>query len=177
MYTHTYLGAVPMLDAAGKLRPYLRQARQRGVKFDVGHGAGSFWWKQAVPAVRQGFWPDSISTDLHVISMNAGMKNMTNVMSKFLNLGVPLYDVIKMATANPAAQIQRPELGHLGVGAGADIAVLRLETGNFGFLDARGARLRGSARLRCELTLRDGRVVWDLNGLAGEDWKSYYKVQ
>ena len=177
MYTHTYLGAVPMLDAAGKLRPYLRQARQRGVKFDVGHGAGSFWWKQAVPAVRQGFWPDSISTDLHVISMNAGMKNMTNVMSKFLNLGVPLYDVIKMSTANPAAQIQRPELGHLGVGAGADIAVLRLETGNFGFLDARGARLRGSARLRCELTLRDGRVVWDLNGLAGEDWKSYYKVQ
>lgn len=177
MYTHTYLGAVPMFDAAGKLRPYLRQARKRGVKFDVGHGAGSFWWKQAVPAVRQGFWPDSISTDLHVISMNAGMKNMTNVMSKFLNLGVPLYDVIKMATANPAAQIQRPELGHLGVGAGADIAVLRLETGNFGFLDARGARLRGSARLRCELTLRDGRVVWDLNGLAGEDWKSYYKVQ
>lgn len=177
MYTHTYLGAVPMFDAAGKLRPYLRQARKRGVKFDVGHGAGSFWWKQAVPAVRQGFWPDSISTDLHVISMNAGMKNMTNVMSKFLNLGVPLYDVIKMSTANPAAQIQRPELGHLGVGAGADIAVLRLETGNFGFLDARGARLRGSARLRCELTLRDGRVVWDLNGLAGEDWKSYYKVQ
>ena len=177
MYTHTYLGAVPMFDAAGKLRPYLRQARKRGVKFDVGHGAGSFWWKQAVPAVRQGFWPDSISTDLHIISMNAGMKNMTNVMSKFLNLGVPLYDVIKMSTANPAAQIQRPELGHLGVGAGADIAVLRLETGNFGFLDARGARLRGSARLRCELTLRDGRVVWDLNGLAGEDWKSYYKVQ
>ena len=177
MYTHTYLGAVPMFDTAGKLRPYLRQARKRGVKFDVGHGAGSFWWKQAVPAVRQGFWPDSISTDLHIISMNAGMKNMTNVMSKFLNLGVPLYDVIKMSTANPAAQIQRPELGHLGVGAGADIAVLRLETGNFGFLDARGARLRGSARLRCELTLRDGRVVWDLNGLAGEDWKSYYKVQ
>lgn len=177
MYTHTYLGAVPMFDTAGKLRPYLRQARKRGVKFDVGHGAGSFWWKQAVPAVRQGFWPDSISTDLHIISMNAGMKNMTNVMSKFLNLGVPLYDVIKMATANPAAQIQRPELGHLGVGAGADIAVLRLETGNFGFLDARGARLRGSVRLRCELTLRDGRVVWDLNGLAGEDWKSYYKVQ
>lgn len=177
MYTHTYLGAVPMFDTAGKLRPYLRQARKRGVKFDVGHGAGSFWWKQAVPAVRQGFWPDSISTDLHIISMNAGMKNMTNVMSKFLNLGVPLYDVIKMSTANPAAQIQRPELGHLGVGAGADIAVLRLETGNFGFLDARGARLRGSARLRCELTLRDGRIVWDLNGLAGEDWKSYYKIQ
>ncbi len=177
MYTHTYHGSVPMLDDSGQVREYLFQARKRGVKFDVGHGAGSFWWRQAVPAVRQGFLPDSISTDLHVISMNAGMKDMTNVMSKFLNLGVSLYEVVKRSTVNPAMQIQRPELGHLGVGATADIAVLRLEEGRFGFLDVRNARLDGTKRLRCELTLREGHAVWDLNGLAGEDWKSYYGAE
>ena len=177
MYTHTYHGSVPMLDDSGQVREYLFQARKRGVKFDVGHGAGSFWWRQAVPAVRQGFLPDSISTDLHVISMNAGMKDMTNVMSKFLNLGVSLYEVVKRSTVNPAMQIQRPGLGHLGVGAAADIAVLRLEEGRFGFLDVRNARLDGTKRLRCELTLREGHAVWDLNGLAGEDWKSYYGAE
>ncbi len=177
MYTHTYHGSVPMLDDDGKLRQYLSQARKRGVKFDVGHGAGSFWWRQAVPAVAQGFWPDSISTDLHVISMNAGMKNMTNVLSKFLNLDMPLYEVIKRATINPAMQIKRSDLGHLSVGAGADVAVLRMERGDFGFLDVRNARLRGDKRLRCELTLREGQVVWDLNGLAGEDWKSFYGIE
>ena len=174
MYTHTYHGSVPMLDDKGKVRDYLFQARRRGVKFDVGHGAGSFWWRQAVPAVRQGFLPDSISTDLHVISMNAGMKDMTNVMSKFLNLGVSLEKVIEMSTIAPAMQIKRPELGHLSVGAVADIAVLRMEHGRFGFLDVRNARLDGTKRLRCELTLREGVVVWDLNGLAGEDWRKFY---
>ena len=177
MYTHTYLGSVPMLDEAGKVREFLFQARKRGVKFDVGHGAGSFWWRQAVPAVKQGFLPDSISTDLHVISMNQGMKDMTNVMSKFLNLGVSLYEVVKRSTIHPAMQIKRPELGHLTVGAVADIAVLRLEEGRFGFLDTRNARLDGTKRLRCELTLREGHVVWDLNGLAGEDWESFYSVE
>lgn len=174
MYTHTYHGSVPMLDDEGNVRDYLFQARKRGVKFDVGHGAGSFWWSQAVPAVRQGFLPDSISTDLHVISMNAGMKDMTNVMSKFLNLGVSLEKVIEMSTVAPAMQIKRPELGHLSVGAVADIAVLRMEHGEFGFLDVRDARLDGTKRLRCELTLREGVVVWDLNGLAAEDWRKVY---
>ncbi len=177
MYTHTYHGSVPMLDDEGKVRDYLFEARRRGVKFDVGHGAGSFWWRQAVPAVRQGFLPDSISTDLHVISMNAGMKDMTNVMSKFLNLGVSLEKVIEMSTIAPAMQIKRPELGHLSIGAVADIAVLRIEHGQFGFLDVRNARLDGTKRLRCELTLREGVVVWDLNGLAGEDWRKFYGKQ
>lgn len=174
MYTHTYHGSVPMLDDKGKVRDYLFQARKRGVKFDVGHGGGSFWWRQAVPAVRQVFLPDSISTDLHVISMNGGMKDMTNVMSKFLNLGVSLEKVIEMSTIAPAMQIKRPELGHLSVGAVADIAVLRMEHGEFGFLDVRDARLDGTKRLRCELTLREGVVVWDLNGLAAEDWRKVY---
>jgi len=173
--THMYNRNVPILDEHGKVRPYLLEARRRGVKFDVGHGAGSFVWSQAVPSVRQGWIPDSISTDLHTISMNAGMKDMTNLMSKFLSLGISLDEVIRMATLNPALQIKRPGLGHLSVGAAADVAVLRMDQGQFGFLDVNNARLMGTRLLVCELTLRDGEVVWDLNGRAGEDWEVFYR--
>ncbi len=172
IYTHLYLGAVPMLDTDDRVLPYLFEARKRGVIFDVGHGAGSFLWRQAVPAVRQGFVPDSISTDLHVHSMNAGMKDLLNVMSKFLALGMSLEDVVARATWHPAREIRKEELGHLSVGAPADIAVLRLVQGDFGFLDARGTRMNGSQKLVAELTIRAGRVVWDLNGLAADDWQS-----
>jgi dihydroorotase len=168
--THMYLGAVPMLDDGGRVLPYLFEARKRGVIFDVGHGGGSFLFRQAVPAIRQGFVPDSISTDLHIGSMNAGMKDMLNVMSKFLNMGLSLDDVIRMSSWNPARQIKREELGHLSVGAIADVAVLSLASGDFGFVDVHGARLRGSKKLVAELTLKDGRVVWDLNGITREDW-------
>jgi len=171
IYTHTYLGRVPLLDAENKPRPYLFEAQKRGVKFDVGHGGGSFWWFQAVAAVKGGFIADSISTDLHIGSMNAGMKNMANVMSKFLALDVPLKDVVRKSTWEPAQQIKRTDLGHLSVGAVADVAVLRLDTGDFGFLDVRGARKKGTQLLVCELTLRDGRVMWDLNGRAGTPWE------
>jgi dihydroorotase len=161
-----------MLDDEGKVRPYLYEARKRGVKFDVGHGSGSFWWSQAVPAVRQGFLPDSISTDLHTGSMNSGMKNMSNVMSKFLSLDVPLEEVVRLSTWNPSQQIQRPDLGHLTVGAEADVAVMRVDTGKYGFLDIRNARYDGTKLLVPELTLRAGRVMWDLNGRAGTPWEN-----
>jgi dihydroorotase len=167
-----YRDAVPMLDAQGKVLPYLFAARARGVIFDVGHGGGSFLFRQAVPAVQQGWTPDSISTDLHITSMNAGMKDMLNLMSKFLNMGVPLEDVIRMSTSAPAHEIKHDELGNLSVGSDADVAVLRLEKGNFGFVDTFGARMAGDRKLICELTVRDGKVVWDLNGLTREDWKS-----
>lgn len=170
IYTHTYLRAVPMLDDEGKVLPYLFEAQERGVIFDVGHGAGSFLFRQAVPAVRQGFIADSISTDMHTHSMNAGMKDLLNVMSKFLNMGVPLQGVIQRATWNPARQIQREDLGHLSVGAPADITVLRLAEGDFGFVDSSRRRMQGSQKLIAEMTIREGRVVWDLNGLASEDW-------
>jgi dihydroorotase len=170
IYTHTYLGAVPMLDDGGKVQAYLFEAKKRGIIFDAGHGGGSFLFRQAVPAIQQGFLPDSISTDLHITSMNAGMKGMLNVMSKFLNIGLPLDDVILRSTWNPAKEIKREELGHLSVGALADVAVLRLMNGEFGFVDVNGARLRGNKLLAAELTLRDGRVVWDLNGITREDW-------
>ena len=174
IYTHGYKRQVPYVDDKHKLLPYLAQARKRGVKFDVGHGGGSFSWKNAVPAIRQGFWPDSISTDLHIGSMNAGMKDMTNVMSKILSQGVPLHDVIKMSTWNPAQQMKRNDLGHLSEGAVADIAVLRLDHGRFGLVDAQRARLMATKLLVCEMTIRDGQVAWDLNGRTATDYREAY---
>jgi len=175
IYTHVYSGLRGEQDASGHVNPGLREGRRRGVIFDVGHGGGSFSWGIAVPAVKEGFLPDSISTDLHIGSMNGGMKNMLNVMSKFLALGLPLDQVIARATSNPAKEIGHEELGHLGVGALADVAVLRLEKGDFGFIDSFGARMAGRERLSCELTLRDGKIVYDMNGLARPDWKTLPK--
>jgi dihydroorotase len=170
IYTHLYYKPVPLLDERGNLLTYLQEARQRGVKFDVGHGRDAFSWRQAVPAVRQGLWPDSISTDLHVRSMNAGMQDMVITMSKFLALGVPLEEVVRRSTCAPAALIRRPELGTLSVGAIADVAVLRLEEGEFGLVDSRNIRFPTNRRLGCELTLRAGNVVWDRNGRAATPW-------
>jgi dihydroorotase len=91
-------------------------------------------------------------------------------MSKLLALGVPLDDVVRRATWNPAQEVKQESIGHLTVGATADLAVLRLEHGRFGFVDSYGARLHGRTRLVCELTLREGNVVFDLNGLTKQDW-------
>ena len=123
-----------------------------------------------MPIVKEGFLPDTISTDLHSGSANSGMKDMLNVMSKFLALGVPLDEVILRSTWLPARAIRQEHLGNLSVGSPADVAVLRLEKGDFGFLDAYGGRLRGDQRLACEMTLRDGRIVYELNGLSRPDW-------
>jgi dihydroorotase len=92
-------------------------------------------------------------------------------MSKFLALGVPLPDVIRQSTTNPATQVKRPELGQIAEGAEADVAVLRLETGKFGFVDVRGGRIEGTRRLGCEMTIRAGRIVFDYNGRAGTPWR------
>jgi dihydroorotase len=170
IYTHLYLDRVPMFDAQGKLATYWAEARRRGVLFDVGHGGGSFVWKHAVPATQQGLWPDSISTDLHINSMVGGMRDMLNVMSKFLALGMPLEEVVAKSTWNPAKQIRREELGHLSVGAPADLAILSLQRGRFGFVDVDGERKDGDRKLQGEVTLRDGRIVWDLNGLSAPNW-------
>lgn len=170
IYTHCYSGLRNELDASGHVNPAMFEARKRGVIFDVGHGGGSFAWRVAVPAIQQGFLPDSISTDIHTASMNSGMKDMNNVMSKFLAMGLPLKDVIADSTWHPAREIHREDLGHLTAGAVADVAVLRVEQGDFGFTDMYGARLKGNQKLVCELTLRDGKVVYDLNGITRPDW-------
>jgi dihydroorotase len=165
IYTHCYSGARDELGEDGRLNPAMSAGRKRGVIFDVGHGASSFSWRVATAGIREGFLPDSISTDLHIDSMNAGMKDMLNVMSKFLALGMSLDDVIAKSTWAPAREIHHEELGNLSVGATADVAVLSLATGRFGFTDSWGARLSGNRKLVCELTVRNGRVVYDLNGI------------
>lgn len=170
IYTHAYAGGGRGELIDGKVNPAIFAAQKKGIIFDIGHGGGSFVFRTAVQAFKEGFYPNSLSTDLHTGSMNAGMKDMVNLMSKFLALGMPLKDVVVRSTWNPAREIKLDHLGHLSVGAPADVAVLRLEKGKFGFLDQRGGRLDGTQRLTCELTLRDGAVVYDLNGLASEPW-------
>ena len=172
IFTHMYGGRRGEQDPETKgPSKAMIDGRKRGVLFDVGHGSGSFQWSCAIPLMKAGFIPDSISTDLHYSSMNAGMKDMLNVMDKFLAMGMSLDDVVLRSTWNPAKSIQHEELGHLSVGAPADIAVLRLEKGKFGFVDQRGGRFDGSQKLTCELTLRDGKVVYDLNGLNAVPWE------
>jgi dihydroorotase len=170
IYTHCYSGLRDELDATGHVNPAMFEARKRGVIFDVGHGGGSFAWRIAIPAIQQGFPPDSISTDIHTGSMNSGMKDMDNLMSKFLAMGLALKDVIADSTWNPAREIKREDLGNLSPGSVADVAVLRVEQGDFGYTDMYGARLKGNQKLVAELTLREGKVVWDLNGITRPDW-------
>jgi dihydroorotase len=174
IFTHMYAvvrGRIPIVDEQGNVREYVRKARERGIIFDIGHGGASFSYAQAVPAVKQGFLPDVISTDLHRGSMNAGMKDILNVISKLLNLGMTLDQAIAASTWRPAECIKRLDLGHLSPGSPADVAVLRLREGDFGFIDASGKYLPGRLKLECELTLRDGAVVWDLNGIAADRWQ------
>lgn len=173
--THCYAHVdrrMPIVDENGKVRPYVFEAQKQGRIFDVGHGGGSFVYEQAVPAVEQGLLPNTISTDLHTGSMNAGMKDMINVMSKMLVLGMPLKEVIAASTWKPAQVIKKTELGHLSPGAPADVAIIRLEEGDFGYVDVRGWKMKGKQRLTCELTLREGAVVWDMNGLSRPEWQS-----
>ena len=172
IHTHFYGRLTPQLDGNGRVRDYMWKARERGVLFDVGHGSGSFWFRIAVPAVRQGFLPDTISTDLHKNSVMLPGATLTNVMSKFLNIGMTLDQVITRTTVNSASAIRRMDLGHLDVGAVADIAVLKLERGRFAFLDSGRAKHIGDRRLRAAMTIRAGEIVWDLDGLAAEDFEN-----
>ncbi|MEV8366419.1 amidohydrolase/deacetylase family metallohydrolase [Streptomyces niveus] len=171
IYSHVYSGLRGELGEDGKLNPALAAGRERGVLFDVGHGGGSFDWNVAMEGKEEGFWPDTISTDLHVTSMNAGMKDMSNVMSKFLAMGQPLKDVIEESTWKPAQALGRKDLGNLSVGSPADIAVFDLDKGTFGYTDSFGLRVDGKQKLVTELTVRAGEVVWDLNGRTAKPWK------
>ena len=170
IHTHVFAQQFPILDHDGRVNQILLQARERGIIFDLGHGAGSFWFRNAVPAIEQGFLPDSIGTDLHTGNVNGPVVNMQNVISKLLNMGVSLEDLIMRATVAPAREIGRPELGTLDVGAEADIAVWRLREGCFGFTDCGKARMAGTQRLECVLTLRRGEVVFDPAGLTMPEW-------
>lgn len=172
--THSYEKVserMPVVDEEGNVRSFVKDAKERGILFDVGHGGAGFWFSQAIPALKQGLVPNSFGTDLHRFSINAGMKDMLNVMSKYLAMGMDLEDVILRATWLPARSIHREDLGHLSEGAPADVAVWGIRRGKFGFVDAGGNRIEGDRKLEAELTLREGKVVWDLNGLTAKDYR------
>ena len=172
IYTHTYTlleGNVreTVVDTAtNKVKPFIWDAIKKGIVFDVGYGGASFNFTQAIPALKQGFFPKTISTDLHTGSMNASMKSQVDVMSKFLFMGMPLNEVIKASTWAPVQVIKREELGNLSVGGIADVAVLNLRQGNFGFYDKTGYKVEGKQKLECEMTIKGGKIVYDLNGIA-----------
>jgi dihydroorotase len=170
IHTHVFAQQFPIILPDGKLNPALAQARARGVIFDVGHGSGSFWFRNAVTAQKQGFIPDSFSTDQHIGNYN--IVNMSNVMSKFLAMGVPLDDVIRRSTINPASEIHRPELGTLTVGRDADIAVLEVTKGHFSYIDSGVARMDSNVRLTARITIRAGRIVYDPSGLSMVEWEN-----
>ena len=167
--THAYEKVserMPVVDEQGKVRPFVLEAQKRGILFDVGHGGAGFWFSQAIPAFKQGLLPNSFGTDLHRSSMNAGMKSMLNVMSKYLNMGMSIQDLLARGSWYPAKSIKREDLGNLSEGSVADIAVLSLLHGKFGFVDAGNNRLDGDRKLEAELTVRAGKIVWDLNGIS-----------
>jgi dihydroorotase len=163
----------PFVDADGKILKIVLEAKKKGVLFDVGHGGAGFWFDQAVPAFKQGFWPNSFGTDLHKFSMNAGMKDMLNIMSKYLAIGMPLKEVLKRGSWFPAKAINRNDLGNLTKGSIADVVLLKIREGSFGFVDAGENRIEGFRKFEAELTIRAGRVVWDLNGLSAKEFKRY----
>ncbi|MDE2818527.1 MAG: amidohydrolase/deacetylase family metallohydrolase [Chloroflexota bacterium] len=181
IHTHVYAQQFPILNDKNEPADFMFEARERGIIFDLGHGAGSFWFRQAIPAMQGGFGPDSISTDLHIGNVNGVVHDMLTTMSKLLCMGMPLDEVIYRSTATPAEEIGHPELGHLGVGAEADIAILKQQEGEFGYVDCGQARMNGSRKLTCEMTLRAGEIVYDLNGRAAPVWEdappSYWEIR
>jgi dihydroorotase len=157
----------PVVDInTKKVKPFVWEAQKKGIAFDVGYGSISFAFSQAIPAFKNGFFPNSISTDIHTNSMNASMKDMLNIMSKLMSIGMSLQSVIQAATWNPAREIKHEELGHLSEGAVADIAILAIRTGKFGFYDYTGYKVEGTQKLECEMTMKGGKIVYDLDGLS-----------
>jgi dihydroorotase len=155
----------------GGVQPWALEARKRGVLFDLGHGAGSFLWPVAAKAASQGFWPDIISTDLHASSILGSKSDMPNCISKMMALGMTLQDAIARSTVAPAKWIGKfPELGALTEGNIADIAVLKKSDGVFAFFDAWLKKHLGTVRVESVLTIREGKVVYDVDGLAFPEW-------
>ena len=174
MVTHCYALSKPMTDIHDKVKPHFIQARERGVQFDVGHGAGSFSFRIAKAAIEQGFLPDTISTDMHRASILANQATMPETMSKLLALGMELPEIIRRSTWDPAQAIGHPELGNLGQTVPADIAVLNITEGEFGLVDngTDNRVYKSDKRIVCEMTIKNGQVVWDKNGRSRDDWAS-----
>ena len=173
LHTHFYNDRhIELLDRrTNRIQPFMHEARKRGVLFDLGHGGGSFLWPVADRAMRQGFAPDIISTDIHASSIMTTQSDMSNCMSKMLMLGMELKEVVYRSTVTPARAIGRfPGVGTLGEGREADVAILEIEEGAFAFHDAWEKKRLGTRRINNVLTLRAGEIVYDRDGRAFPDW-------
>lgn len=135
----------------------VREARARGVIFDIGHGKGSFGFETAIGMLKAGFLPDVISSDVHTLSINGPAFDQLNTMSKFLALGLPLVEVVRASTINPAFAIGRQDRGTFAPGLLGDATILSLEEGDFDFIDATGEKMKGRQHLRCHGMVLDGR--------------------
>lgn len=177
--THCYSLGKPMIGNDGKVKPAYREARERGVKFDVGHGASSFSFSMAVPALEQGFSPDTISTDMHRMSLHTSRATMTEVMSKFLAMGMPLAEIVERSTVKPAEWIKRTQLGTLTPGTPADVAVLEFQDRPCGLSDSgpTGNRtMQAEGRLINQITILEGAVRFDYDGRTKDDWSETPKT-
>lgn len=143
--------------ADGSVRSEVLAARKRGVYFDIGHGMGSFSFQVARRMLENGFLPDTISSDIHALCINGPAFDQVTTLSKFLNLGVPLNEVIRASTENAATVLGKPELGNLRPGAVGDAAILNIEEGEFEFADVVGEKLTGSRRIGVEGVVLGGR--------------------
>ncbi len=180
IHTHVFARQFPVIDEAGKVQLYMREARERGIWFDLGHGAASFWYRNAGRAIADDFVPDSISTDLHMGNIRGPVISMLDTMSKCVGMGMSLSDVIYRSTVTPAKAIDRPELGTLSEGVEADVAVLELQNGAFSFQDCGYTRIDVAEKLDCVMTLRAGKIEFERDGLTVPGWQdapeSYWPV-
>jgi len=177
--THCFGYGKPMIGNDGKVKQHYIDARKRGIKFDVGHGNNSFSFSMAQPALDQGFPPDTISTDMHRSSLHTSRAQMTEVMSKFLAMGMPMAEVVARSTWEPAKWINHRELGTLTPGALADVSILEFQDRPAGLSDSgpTGYRImRAKGRLINQVTIKDGVVRFDYDGLTKDDWSETPKT-
>ena len=142
------------IDHQGRIKDAVLRARQRGVKFDIGHGKASFAFKTARGMLANGFYPDTISSDIHALCINGPAFDQVTTLSKFLCMGMPLRDVIAATTVNAAMALKRPELGTLKVGSIGDATILSVRSGEFDYVDAVGEHMTGDKRI-----VSDGVVI------------------
>jgi dihydroorotase len=158
--THCFTGGtMRILDDAGVPDPAIMDLRERGLILDIGHGTGSFSYDTAEAMLAAGVLPDVISSDIHQMAIQGPMFDLPTTLSKFLNLGLSLPEVIERATSRPAAAMRRPDLGTLKPGSAADVALFRLEEGEYVFRDVYMTPRQGTKRLVNTLTMIDGEVL------------------
>jgi dihydroorotase len=145
------------LDGQGKVKQAALRARERGVLFDIGHGMGSFAFKTARGMLANGFYPDTISSDVHALCINGPAFDQVTTLSKLYCMGMSLTEVIAASTVNAAMALRRPELGTLKPGSIGDATILNIATGAFDYVDVVGEHMTGDKRILSEGVVIAGR--------------------